>query len=278
MLEIGINTNCECGDTFSETCRNIKKAGFDNVMVAFKAGNAEENVKEALSQGLKIPYVHLTTRFADNMWAKGTSNFDYIESVKREIQLCSKYNIPIAVLHGTTGNAAQKALPPSTEALDSMKKILDYAEECKVKIALENLDKPNFENFTFLLDNLKSEYFGLCYDAGHHHLYFPEFDILGKYGDRLLAVHLHDNLMDWEFGWDYSRDLHQLPFDGKIDFEKVCEKLGKAGYNNVVMLELHKVAIKESKYNITVEAYLGEAKKRAIILAEKIEKYRKKAY
>lgn len=276
MLEVGISSNNECGNSISEICDRVKRAGFNNLMVAFKSGKAEDSIIEAQKYGLKIPYVHLDAKFADDLWARGETNKDYIKDIKEQIRLCAKYNINIAVLHGTSGSASNLALPPSQHVLDCMKEILKEAEKNNVKIALENLDKPNFEQFRFLMDNIDSKWLGFCYDVGHHHLYYPEFDIMAKYGDRLIAVHIHDNLMDWEYGYDYTRDLHMLPFDGKIDFEKVCQKIANTNYDNVVMLELHKESCGDPRTydNVNVEDYLNMAHERATKLAEMIKKYR----
>lgn len=276
MFEIGINSNNECGNNIAEICTNVKRAGFNNVMIAFKTGGEENAILEAKRQGLSIPYVHLNNRYANDLWARGETNDRYIEDVIKQIELCAKYDIRLAVLHGTEGGASDLALPPTQHAIDCMNKILRAAKKNNVKIALENLDAPNFDHFTYLLDNINSKWLGLCYDAGHHNLYRPDFDILDKYGDRILAVHLHDNLMDWEFGYDYTRDLHMLPFDGKIDYEKVCQKLAKTNYNNVIMLELHKFSCgKPRKYdNMAIDKYLNLAKERAEIIADKITKFK----
>ena len=83
MFEIGINSNCECGINIAEICENVKKAGFNNIMIAFKVGGEENAILEAKKQGLKIPYVHLNNRFADDLWAKGESNKEYVEDVIR---------------------------------------------------------------------------------------------------------------------------------------------------------------------------------------------------
>lgn len=274
MLQIGINTNNECGTNIDEVCVNVKKAGFNNVMVAFKTGAAEDSIKATLKHGLNIPFVHLTNRYANDLWAKGESNTKYIKNMIDEIKLCNKYGIKIAVLHPTEGGASDLALPVSKQGITSLKKILTAAHKYDVKIALENLDAPNFDHFTYLLDNINDEYLGLCYDAGHHNLYRPDFDILATYGNRILAVHLHDNLMDWTYGYDYTRDLHMLPFDGKLDYKAICSKIAKTGYNNVVMLELHKDSCGKPRLydDMPIADYLKLAKQRATKLATMIEK------
>ena len=44
MFEIGINSNCECGSNIAEICANVKKAGFNNIMIAFKVGGEENAI------------------------------------------------------------------------------------------------------------------------------------------------------------------------------------------------------------------------------------------
>lgn len=276
MYKLGINSNNECGKSARDVFNNIKTAGFTDVMISFKANEIEETILQAKESGLNIPFVHFITKHANDLWAKGESNIRYINEVIEQIKICGKYNIPVAVMHGTVGGASELALPPSKHGVESMLKILKVAEECNVKIALENLDKPNFEQFTYLLDNINSKWLGLCYDAGHHNLYAPEVDILEKYGDRILAVHLHDNLMDWEYGYDYTRDLHYLPFDGKVDFEKVCKNLAKTGYDSTIMLEVHKKGMGSPRlYDETpVDEYLQSAYTKAETIANMIQGYK----
>lgn len=54
--------------------------------------------------------------------------------------------------------------------------------------------------------------------------------MLGQYGDRLKAVHLHDN--------DGIDDWHALPFSGNIDWCGVAAKLAESSYPDVAALEI----------------------------------------
>ena len=275
MFEIGINTNNECGENFSEIIKNIKDAGFENVMVAFVDDNEknENFITQTKKLGLKIPFVHLYSKLTNFFWAKGEKNKLLVPNIISQIKLCAKHEIRVAVLHATLGDPGIMALPPSKFALDCMNEILKVAKEYDVKIALENLDTLSKDHFTYFLDNINSDHFGFCYDAGHHNLYFPEFDIVSKYGDKLWAVHLHDNLMDYEYGHDYSRDIHLLPFDGKIDYEHVCKKIVQTDYDGVVMLEVHKQTCSEPRLykDLSNSEYLTLAKQRAEKLAEMLK-------
>ena len=122
----------------------------------------------------------------------------------------------------------------------------------------------------YLFKKIKSPNLMFCYDVGHHHIYNKQLGLLKKFGNRLVALHLHDNHMDWHKYYDYTRDLHMIPFDGKIDFEKVCAKLRRLKYNGIVMLELHKTT--NGKPQIYEEMDNVEYLKRAYGAGEKLAK------
>ena len=84
----------------------------------------------------------------------------------------------------------------------------------------------------------------------------------------MLAIHLHDNLGDYEFGDDYTRDLHLLPFDGNIDYTSIMHRLKEIGYKNTIMIETHKTPIAELNLykDLTNTQFLTKAK----IIAEKL--------
>lgn len=278
MNNLGCSSNCNCGKSIKENLKNIKNAGFSNVMVASNFEDLEKFLIEAKDVGLNVSFVHLFYRYANDLWVKGNSNENYINDICEELRICGKHNVPIAIMHGTSGGAGELALPPSEHGLNCMKIILQAAEKYNVKIALENLDAPNFRSFEYLLDNINSPYLGFCYDVGYHYLYKPDYDIMKKYGNRIIAVHLHDNLMEWEYGYDYTGDMHLLPFDGKINFEKVCKDIAKSPYNGVIMLELHKAfyGLPLGKTSFYDEYSIVEFLKEAVNRAQKIEALIKK--
>lgn len=274
MLKIGINTNNECGQNDEEIFQNLKNVGFENVMLYYNPKGVEQSMILAKSMGLNIVYYHISNNHSNDLWAVGESVDKFMQGVIDQIELCGKHKIPIAVMHCAQGSPSDFPLKPNKQGLNNFKKILDVAKKCNVKIALENIDCFSIKNLHYLLDNINDDNLGFCYDAGHHHLYNAKKNLLKKYANRVFATHLHDNLMDWHFGYDYTRDLHRLPFDGKIDFEKVCQRLKKANYNGIVMLEVHKKAVGSPQLyeNVDNLDFLAEAKKRAEKLVDMIEK------
>lgn len=121
----------------------------------------------------------------------------------KDISDCKKNNISMVVMHLTSGKDA----PIYNEiGLNRLKGYLEY-----------------------VIDNIKDENVGICYDSGHCHVHFnDEFDF-GKFKDRIFAVHLHDN--------DKTDDLHLLPFDGTIDWEETVRNLKQANFNGHITLE-----------------------------------------
>ena len=80
-----------------------------------------------------------------------------------------------------------------------------------------------------VLNKFTSNNVGYCYDSCHHINYAPDEDLLGMYGNRLMAIHLHDN--------GGSHNQHQLPFDGNINWDTVMEKIACTGYRGATTLE-----------------------------------------
>lgn len=294
-MKIGISTNCECGDTLQETLQNIKAAGFLHIMLSVNdlAGETllsisdfEQSLEAAKRFGFEITYVHFAYRSpfgcdASNLWKIGKENEKIIKDYIQQIKICEKYGVHVAVMHPTCAprNCANELY--SEQGIKSIKEILEATKNCNVKLAFENLNPLDNKYLSLLLDNIKDERLGFCYDSGHHNLYAPGTDFLESYGDRCYALHLHDNLMDAPDINTSERDLHLLPFDGKIDFEKVMRGIANSGYaGDIIMLELHRYLPQYLAYlpyqDFAPIDYLREAYSRGQKLAGMLEEYRGK--
>ncbi|MBE6389699.1 MAG: sugar phosphate isomerase/epimerase [Lentisphaerae bacterium] len=129
-------------------------------------------------------------------------------------------------------------------ALESLEKLLPAAEKLGMIIAVENsFEKPNSAKEVMGLINHFGDHpnIGACYDTGHAHCmstapgktpdkyepYFekcwwengvePEDNALETMQSRIVTCHIHDN--------DGYGDLHGMPFDGTIDWDKLMPKL-----------------------------------------------------
>jgi len=164
-----------------------------------------------------------------------------------------------------------KTNPPKVgqNGIKNMQTILDAARLCGVRIALENTDQ-NFEHFTYLMDNIPD--LGFCYDCGHHYLYTPNEDLVGRYGNRMIAVHIHDNLRNWGGVREgFSRDIHVLPLSGTIDFAKVVADITRAKYKGVWVIECYQSAI-WANIKLYSKATLAEFLREAMARFEKLKR------
>jgi sugar phosphate isomerase/epimerase len=168
---------------------DIKAAGFDLIM-PFICDDFEKIIKGAKDLGLGFPIAHLDS--------KGNIEQDILRA-------SAVGGIEILVLH------------PRGLQKSQLEKYIILAQKHNMRIALENIRAQDDQTLGELLDEFQADTLGFCYDCAHHHIFNPTEDLLGKYGARCIAVHLSDGLLDY--------DDHILPFDGRLDFEKIMNDL-----------------------------------------------------
>lgn len=111
----------------------------------------------------------------------------------------------------------------------SLEALAESAREYRVALALENSAPDNMPAIACLLAQYPPEVLGLCYDSGHGNLAGNGLDRLEALIDRLLVLHLHDN--------NGQEDLHDLPFSGTGDWERLARILAAAPYDGPLTME-----------------------------------------
>ena len=113
--------------------------------------------------------------------------------------------------------------------LDFYKKLIPYAQEYGVKIAIENIGRVSVtstpERLNRLYDTLNNPVFTVCFDVGHCLLQGVDpAEFIRKLGHRLAdgCTHVHDNFGD--------TDAHTLPYYGKVEWESVMKALADINY------------------------------------------------
>ncbi|MGH4121627.1 MAG: sugar phosphate isomerase/epimerase family protein [Clostridium sp.] len=242
----------------SERFRLIKQAGFDGVLLWWGDENIDtDGAKEkqpelALENGLIIENVHLPFSGTNDLWLDNINGDEYENLIITSIEQCANFQIPTVVMHLTRGNNPP---PICKTGLNRIRRIVDIAENLNVSVALENLRKPEYMDY--ILQEISSTKLGFCYDSGHNNCFTPKRDFLKHYGDRLFALHLHDN--------DGIDDLHMIPFDGNIQWNKIKNELDDICYKGAISLEVEQG--RYDKYrNMSAEEFL----RRAFISATKL--------
>ena len=212
-----------------ETIDAIKKAGFKNVFIQWYnkdwTPSQEKQLKYVREQNLNVIFAHLGYQNINDLWLDNEEGNKIVDRYKNDIKICKDNNIPMVVMHLTSKSVA----PEYNEVgLKRLQEIADYAESLGIKIAFENTKIKGY--LEYVIDNINNKNVGICFDSGHCHVHFKdEFDF-SKFKDRIFAVHLHDN--------DQSDDLHLLPFDGTINWEKLIKELKDNNYNGPITMEL----------------------------------------
>jgi sugar phosphate isomerase/epimerase len=107
-----------------------------------------------------------------------------------------------------------------------------------VKLALENTEGEEY--LELLMEALSDNpAVGFCIDTGHEMCYNRSRDLITKYGSRLIATHLNDNVgITDENNITWLDDAHLLPFDGIGNWQGIADRLSSVGYAGELTFEL----------------------------------------
>ena len=216
-----------------ERMRHIKEAGFSGVMILW-ADYFDSDYKQfpryASDAGLYVDHAHAPYMNANYLWEDSARGQCYEQEISSCIEDCAHYNIPTLVMHpeNKSGNKVVELPADFRFGIDRLKRIVETAERLHVNIAIENMSRHEFLDCIFR--EIQSERLGFCFDSGHWNLFTPEVDLLDLYGDKLMALHLHDN--------DGTDDWHALPSSGNICWDNIAAKLKALGYNGALALEV----------------------------------------
>jgi len=250
--------------------RMIRNAGFAAVMLWYgddwgKAFRRKRNHLRAKKAGLVIENVHAPFDEVNHIWEDTPDGERVLGGYLRCVEDCARFGIPTMVMHPTRGRT-----PPSMSelGLERFRRIVRRAEQLGVNVAMENLCQIYaIERAAWLLAQIGSPRFGLCFDAGHFNAQIskvPELNLLARFGRRLMALHLHDN--EGPVLRALEDDQHRLPFDGTTDWPAQMHKIAETGYRGPVSLEVN--ARPPFYEGVAPKEFLRRAHKRAVKLEE----------
>ena len=212
---------------FRERYQLIRDAGFDCVMLwwsdRFGRGEGyQEDPDLAREAGLRLENMHAPVHGQNDLSLENLQGEHVFHDYLQCVEDGRRHQIPTVVIH-----LPDDRFPLGAAGHDRLTQLADRAGELGVQVAFENLR--NVHNLARALERQPFPHVGYCYDSCHHVNYAPDLDLLELYGNRLKALHLQDN--------GGSRNQHQLPFDGGVDWPTVMEKIRKTGYRGAITLE-----------------------------------------
>lgn len=141
----------------------------------------------------------------------------------QSLETAKKLGATQVVVHPGYGPWVLKRSFPNwlERARESLAKIVAKAVDLQIRIAFENIYDPVPDDLAALISLFPAETVGVCFDIGHFNL-FSETAMktwLDTLGDRIIEVHLHDNLG--------SEDDHIAIGDGTVKFGTLLAWLPK---------------------------------------------------
>ncbi len=263
-------------DNIEQQVKDIKEAGFDCVITnadprfTWQNGSIRKQVKLFKKYGLKLSSLHMRYKTEDlpHFWTNDKVGDKLERDLKKDLKVAKKYGFTSVVAH-FRGEINQIGY-------DRLKRLLKVCEKLNVPIAAENINLPNCCEQMF--EDIKNPYFKFCYDSGHCHAFNGDQEYITMYSDRLVALHLHDNLgsnpqkRDLK-GFIYeneSLDMHTLNKYGNIDWENIAKQL--AAIKQPINLDYEMLMI--YRKGETAKDVLKEVYQQACELEKMIEKYK----
>lgn len=116
-------------------------------------------------------------------------------------------------------------------AVETLHQIAQTAEECGIRLAVENLPRTCLGNIHEEITLLTNEIPGLCvcFDTNHS-LRQPNPDAIRALGSRIVTLHLSD--------YDMIDERHLLPYLGRNDWDAIMRALEEADYSGFLTFEV----------------------------------------
>ena len=258
-MNIGIVLNCyPC--PLAEQITLMKKYGFSATFAMSDRADLSDAVSACREAGIEMESFHAPARDINLMWDVTDAGDARLRSYFADIDACRLHGVPVLAMHPSHLYPAPRV---NDRGLMRFERLFAYAKENGVTVAIENVR--TIGNIAVLLEEFPDAAF--CWDVGHESAYTAGREYMPLFGHRIAALHLHDNR-----GID-NNDEHLIPFDGRINFDRVAKSLAEANYRNSLMLELHWYS--HSQYGRTdAETYYARAARAATVVAEKVEAFR----
>lgn len=257
-MKVGINLYPKW--PYEEVIDAFLENGIDRTFVNFEHPEFN-NVMQALAEAkITVENIHAPFKGQNRIWAEGEGGEEMLASFLACVDACERYGIGLMVGHVSNG----RPMPPISDVgLARFDKLMAYAKSKGVQLAFES--HRYVENVEFILNRYPET--GFCLDTAHEDAFTPGVRYLPKWANRLVATHISDN----EFVCD--KDMHMLPFDGNIDFDKTARELAACGRDVVLMLEV-KPGNHEKYKDVSIKEYYRAAAESVRKLAAMVEKYK----
>ncbi len=229
MRKLGCNTGAYKGNKPEENLKIIKDVGFEAFFTGFSSeARTAEMINTATELGIVCDNLHAPFKYINNIWAEGEAGEAMLGQLLDCSDACAHCGIPAMVVHLSSKENAPCVNDIGHARFD---RLIERAVKNNVTVAFENQRK--LANISFVMELYRDiPQVGFCWDTGHEYCFTKGREYMTLFGDRLAALHIHDNEAV------YNGDYHMIPFDGRINFGRVAEHIRNSGYAGTLMLEI----------------------------------------
>lgn len=242
MVSLGFSLQAKYDCTPTQAVEMLRDAGFSAISPVWSPELPLEVLTACVQRlGMTVQSVHAPHHGQPHLWdPKDPLRDATAQQFLDCIDACAQFGVPIAVLHGWQGLGY--TFPEEPLDFSAFDRIVDYGEKRNISIAFENLEGEEYLS-TLMTRYRDRSHIGYCWDSGHDHCYPHRLDFLERFGDRLIMTHLHDNLGTRDPGGVPTTldDLHLLPGDGNIHWERAIGRLKHAPRQEILNFELKKL-------------------------------------
>jgi sugar phosphate isomerase/epimerase len=201
--------------------------------------------KQLEQKKISVRAIHMPVDGVDISHIQTYERIKSVREVEKTVLMAHHLGTDLVVVHpGAKVDNSDDKEKRLALSIESLKEIMDFCQNWKVKIALENTlpgrvgDK--WDDIQLIKEKIPSKDLGICLDTGHYLLNYPEIGqgvlnldkIPINWQENLLHIHLHDN--------DSKHDLHLLPQEGYFPWPSFMPFLSKIDYKGVLIFEIKK--------------------------------------
>ena len=232
--------------------KTIRECGFtctDFNITINHLDDAFEEHANTLKENLKKADVKATQAHAPIINPFDPKDVDYMTVYERSLRFCEIVGIPMVVIHAgaITGNTREEYFEKNVAFYRSL---IPAAEKTGVHILIENIGHAGDSNFLLtghdvreMVDLVGHPLVNACWDTGHGNLNRQNlYETICTLGDKLLALHVHDNCAYFEPSYRHHRiDMHTTPFAtqyASVNYDALLQGLKDIGYKGTFNFEV----------------------------------------
>ena len=250
-----------------EQIEKFSQHGIDGFFALYQNYEQVAKLKDkAESCGMFFQSIHAKHHPTRSLWYDDENAYkvpDIIKDISDTIVSAKKIGVDRVIMHSYTG-IKFCADEPTLIGLKRIGEILEVADKYGIKLCFENLEGEQFLDAT-LSEYKNCKYARMCYDCGHENCYGTH-KVVDKFKDKISALHINDNMgiRSKDKTLSGADDMHLVPFDGNVDFNRVISLIKHAKLENELTFELKfcKDSIADKYRQMNFDKYLSLVKTR----------------